>query len=74
MAAYMDSQRSQMMPYAVGDKIYGGGRSFPTMGPVDQLGYAERDAKAKARRDAVLRLMKMNAKAEFANPMIGRPY
>lgn len=59
-------------PYAVGNKIYGGGRSFPTMGPVDRLGYAERDATAKARRDAMLRRMQaMNAK-DYGSPDILR--
>jgi hypothetical protein len=53
-------QVSQMMPYLVGNKVYGGGRSFPTMGPVDKLGYAERDAKMQARRGALLRQMKAN--------------
>lgn len=56
---------SQAMPYLVGNKIYGGGRSFPTMGPVDKLGYVERDAKATARRSALLRQMKANAKGDY---------
>lgn len=47
--------QSNTTPYAVGEKIYGGGRSFPTMGPVDRMGYKERDAVSAARRDAVLR-------------------
>lgn len=45
-------------PYSVGNKIYGGGRSFPTSGPVDPTGYRERDLQTKARRDAILRRMK----------------
>lgn len=65
MAAYDPMQTSQIMPYLVGDKVYGGGRSFPTMGPVDKLGYAERDAKAAARRDALLRQMRANIKGNF---------
>lgn len=40
---------------AAGNKMYGGGRSMPTLGPVDRLGYAERDAKLKARNNALLR-------------------
>lgn len=56
---------SQAMPYLVGNKIYGGGRSFPTMGPVDKLGYAERDAKMIARRNALLRQMKSNGKEQY---------
>lgn len=58
-------QISQMMPYLVGNKVYGGGRSFPTMGPVDKLGYVERDAKMAARRNALLRQMKSNAKGDY---------
>jgi hypothetical protein len=52
-------------PYAVGNKIYGGGRSFPTMGPVDPMGYAERDLRASAQRDAMLRRMKSNMAGDF---------
>lgn len=44
-------------PYAVGNKVYGGGRPFPTNGPVDKMGYAERDARHKARRQALLKKM-----------------
>lgn len=58
-------QISQSMPYLVGNKIYGGGRSFPTMGPVDKLGYAERDAKMQARRGALLRQMKSDASGKY---------
>lgn len=68
MAAYIDSQNSQMMPYLVGNKVYGGGRSFPTMGPVDKLGYMERDAKAAARRAVMLRQMKADLKGDFQSP------
>lgn len=56
---------SQAMPYLVGNKVYGGGRSFPTMGPVDKLGYKERDAKATARRNALLRQMKADVKGNY---------
>lgn len=41
--------------YAAGNKTYGGGRSMPTLGPVDPLGYRERDLKLKARQNALLR-------------------
>lgn len=43
---------------ALGAKTYGAGRSAPTMGKVNKLGYAERDAKLKARNAALLRLGK----------------
>lgn len=46
-------------PYAAGAKRYGAGRSMPNIGPTQgQLGYAERDNKAKARKNAVLRRLK----------------
>jgi len=54
-------------PYAVGNKIYGGGRSFPTMGPVDPMGYAERDLRATAQRNAMLRRMKSNMRGDFGS-------
>jgi len=41
-------------PYAAGAKIYGGGRSNPTSGPVDKMGYRERDMKHKARKQAIM--------------------
>lgn len=41
---------------AAGRKSYGAGRPMPTSGKVtDKKGYAERDGKAKARREALLR-------------------
>lgn len=55
-------------PYAVGNKVYGGGRSFPTSGPVDPMGYAERDLRAAAQRNAMLRRMKANMAGNFASP------
>lgn len=65
--AYSSRSTTGAAPYSVGNKIYGGGRSFPTMGPVDKLGYRERDAKTKARRNAVLRRMKANSNAKYAS-------
>ncbi len=65
--AYTPRSTQSVAPYAVGNKIYGGGRSFPTMGPVDKLGYRERDAKTRARRDAILRRMKANSNAKYAS-------
>jgi hypothetical protein len=37
------------------------------MGPVDKLGYKERDAKSKARRDAILRRMKAKSTGKYAS-------
>lgn len=67
MAAYYSRQKTGINPYAVGNKIYGAGRSNPTSGPVDKMGYKERDAKSAARRDAIVRRMKSNAKGNYAS-------
>lgn len=48
----------QFNPYAAGRKMYGAGRDFPTSGPVDKMGYRERDAQAGARKRAVMRKLK----------------
>jgi hypothetical protein len=56
--AYTPRTQANTTPYAVGNKVYGGGRSMPNIGPVDRLGYRERDAVSAARRDAVLRKLK----------------
>ncbi len=42
--------------YAAGKKHYGSGRPMPTVGKVmDKSGYKERDVKAAARRNALLK-------------------
>lgn len=51
--------------YAAGNKVYQGGRSWPTSGPVDKLGYRERDAKTKAKRNALLRRMKKHNAGKY---------
>lgn len=57
--AYFKRDQAHIAPYSVGNRVYGGGRSFPTSGPVsDKSGYRERDLKYQARRNAVLRKMK----------------
>jgi len=52
---------------AAGNKVYGGGRSMPTIGPVDPIGYRERDAKARARRNAMLRQLQAQQRGNFAS-------
>lgn len=43
-------------PYGAGKKHYGSGRPMPTVGKVtDRAGYTKRDAKAAARKDALMR-------------------
>lgn len=54
-------------PYAVGNKIYGSGRHFPTMGPVDRTGYQERDSRYKARRQALLNRLKAEQKGNYGS-------
>lgn len=61
-------------PYAAGKKRYGGGRDAPSLGPNDPLGYAERDAKASARRNAVLRRMQKERVGNYAHPDSRRWY
>jgi len=39
------SRNTNFNAYSAGNKVYGGGRPMPTVGPVDPLGYAERDAR-----------------------------
>lgn len=54
-------------PYAAGNKHYGSGRPMPTIGPVaSPQGYEERDNRANARKNAILRRMKG---AGTGNPM-----
>lgn len=65
--AYTARSTSSYNPYAVGNKVYGGGRSFPTSGPVDKMGYRERDATSRARRNAILRRLKSNNSGKYAS-------
>jgi hypothetical protein len=54
-------------PYAAGNKHYGAGRAMPTLGPVaSPQGYDERDNRAQARKNAIMRRMKGS---ETGNPM-----
>lgn len=51
--------------YAAGRKQYGGGRSMPTVGPVDKKGYKIRDRQTQTRRNALLRRMKASDKKNY---------
>lgn len=58
--------------YAAGNKVYGFGRSNPTSGPVDKMGYRERDRKTKAKRNALLRRLKAtNSKKYMSSDWLG---
>jgi hypothetical protein len=67
MPAYTPRSTSSFNPYSAGDKVYGGGRSFPTSGPVDKTGYKERDLVSKSRRDAILRRLKATQSGDYAS-------
>jgi hypothetical protein len=64
--------QKQYLPYLVGNKVYGGGRSFPNLGPSDPTGYRERDLKHAARRSAILRRLKSQQSGKHASPDVGR--
>lgn len=68
----MQYQGKQFLPYAVGRKIYGGGRDAPNIGPVDPTGHSERDLKYQARRAAMLRRLKASQKGAYMSPDVGR--
>lgn len=60
-------QGQQYLPYAAGNKIYGGGRDAPNLGPVDPTGYHERDLKYQARRTAMLRRLQAMQTGDYGS-------
>jgi hypothetical protein len=58
--------------FAAGDKVYGSGRSNPTMGPVDKTGYSERDRKRKVRLNALQARIKAGQGKQYASPNYAR--
>lgn len=72
MAAYGNSTVGDRNPYAVGRNVYGGVRHMPTIGPVDQKGYKERDRRYAARREAVERRLKAMQQGQMIHPDIFR--
>jgi hypothetical protein len=65
-------QGKQFLPYAAGNKIYGGGRDAPNIGPVDPMGHRTRDLKYQARRSALLRRLKAQQSGNFGSSDVGR--
>jgi hypothetical protein len=59
------SGKGESNPYAVGNRIYGGTRSFPNLGPSDPMGYRERDLKTRAMRFAALRRMQQRLQGNY---------
>lgn len=67
MAAYK-GKSYDYQSYAAGNKIYGFGRSSPHVGGgLDKLGYKERDAANRLKRNAMLRRMKAHKNKTFMN-------
>jgi hypothetical protein len=65
--AYFSRETANVAPYSVGARVYGGNRAFPTMGPVDPTGYAERDLVSRARRNAILKRMQAQQAGNYAS-------
>lgn len=65
-------QGKQYLPYAAGNKIYGGGRDAPNLGPVNPMGHRERDLKYDARRTAILRRLKTSQSGNYMSADVGR--
>lgn len=59
-------------PYSAGAKIYNGVAGSPTRGAVDKTGYAARDRKIQARKNAVLAKMKAMQNGAYANSNVQR--
>ena len=57
-------RKSGFNPYAAGNKVYGMIRDAPNIGPVDKMGYKERDARARLRKQAVSRRLKKLSQQE----------
>ena len=64
---YIMGRGQQFQRYGVGKKRYGfNARSAPNVGPVgDKSGYRQRDAEAKAKRDAMLARLKASQSGNF---------
>lgn len=65
-------QGKQFLPYTAGNKVYGGGRDAPNIGPVDPTGHRERDLKYQARRTAMLRRLKALQAGNPGSQDVGR--
>lgn len=66
---YLQGGSSGFQPYAAGNKIYGGGRPMPNLGPVtDTQGYVERDLRLKTLRENMLKRMQASQQGRFMSP------
>lgn len=62
----------EFSPYAAGRKVYGAVGSSPNIGPVDKSGYAARDRRLAARRNAVLQRMRGMNTGAYNSPDVLR--
>lgn len=65
IAAFGMQKQDGYSPYAAGRKMYGGGRTMPTVGSVDNQGYVERDRRAAAKRQAILNRMQAGQQGNY---------
>jgi hypothetical protein len=70
---YLEGRGQSFTPYAAGNKVYGGGRSAPNVGPSDKKGYRERDNKARLRRNAMLKRLQAMQSGKFGSANALRP-
>lgn len=66
--AYLGVAGQDFNKYAAGTRRYGGGRDAPNIGPVDPVGYRERDALARRKRNAMLRRMQAQQADRLMSP------
>lgn len=70
---YLQGNVQSFNPYGAGEKVYEGGRTSPNLGPTtNRMGYDERDAAAKAKRNAMLRRMKSTQRGRYMSPDVLR--
>lgn len=68
---YLSGAGQSFNPYGAGNKVYGGGRSAPNVGPVSgegRMGYITRDKVGKMRRNALLQRMKASQRGDYMDP------
>lgn len=68
---YLQGAGQTFNPYGAGNKVYGGGRSAPNVGPVSgtgQSGYQERDARGRLRRQQLLKRMQAGQRGRYMSP------
>lgn len=65
---YLQGSAQTFNPYGAGDKLYNNTRTTPNLGPTaNREGYAERDRKAKAKREAMLRKMQAGQSGNYSS-------